>query len=330
MQAMLFKQARQPLQEESVGLPSPQSNQLLIKVTVCGVCRTDLHVFDGELPNPKLPLILGHEIVGKVEKIGNSVTQFKPGDFVGVPWLGYTCGKCFYCLNKQENLCNQAKFTGYTIDGGYAEYTVAEENYCFHLPTKYDPIHLAPLLCAGLIGWRSYKLAGDFKRIGMYGFGVAAHILTQIAAYQNKDVFAFTRDGDTKGQKFAKQMGATWAGGSGDSPNIELDAAIIFAPVGDLVLTALKTIRKGGSVICGGIHMTDIPTIPYKYLWGERTIRSVANLTRADAFEFLDIANKTDLQIEAQAYPLSKATEALLDFKAGKTKGAAVLTMEQK
>jgi len=327
MQAMVLTKIGKPLQEQEIDLPVLKANELLVKIAVCGVCRTDLHVFDGELADPKLPLILGHEIVGHVEQMGSNVSQFKIGDLIGIPWLGHTCGKCFYCVSKQENLCDKAEFTGYTRNGGYAQYTAAEENYCFALPNKYDPVSMAPLLCAGLIGWRSYKLAGNFKRLGMYGFGVAAHILTQIACHQNKEVYAFTKDGDIKGQDFAKKIGAVWAGGSSQTPSIELDAAIIFAPVGDLVLTALKQLRKGGSIVCGGIHMSDIPPVPYKYLWGERIIRSVANLTRDDALEFMDIAKKIDLYVEAQAYPLAQANQALSDFKAGKTKGAAVLTV---
>ncbi len=328
MQAIVLNEIGKPLQEQEIAIPSINKNEILVKVETCGVCRTDLHVFDGELHNPKLPLVLGHEIVGHVEKTGSAATKFKQGDRVGIPWLGHTCNQCFYCLNNQENLCDQAKFTGYTKDGGYAQFTVVDEQYCFLLSNKYDSVSMAPLLCAGLIGWRSYKLAGNFQRIGMYGFGVAAHILTQVATFQNKEVYAFTKDGDTKGQAFAKQMGAVWAGGSSEEPSIKLDAAIIFAPVGDLVLTALKNIRKGGAIVCGGIHMSDIPAIPYKYLWGERVIRSVANLTRADACEFLDITNKIDLHIQTQTYPLDQANQALLDFKTGKTKGAAVLTVE--
>lgn len=327
MQAMVLIQPEKPLQMQTVELPPLQNNQVLIKVNVCGVCRTDLHVYDNELPDPKLPLILGHEIVGNIVEIGSAITRFKAGDLVGVPWLGHTCGQCFYCLNGQENLCDQAQFTGYTRDGGYAQYTIAEENFCFTLPSKYDPVSIAPMLCAGLIGWRSYKLAGNFKRVGMYGFGVAAHILTQIACDQNKEVYAFTREGDTKGQAAAKKIGAIWAGDSNQPPPVELDAALIFASVGELVLTALKSVRKGGSIVCGGIHMTDIPPIPYKYLWGERIIRSVANLTRADALEFLDIATKVDLHMETQTYPLSEANQALFDFKHAKTRGAAVLTI---
>jgi propanol-preferring alcohol dehydrogenase len=327
IQAMILSQPGNLLKMQKVILPELKTSQVLIKVTVCGVCRTDLNVVDGELDSPKLPLILGHEIVGNIIEIGSAVNTLKAGDFVGVPWLGYTCGKCYYCQNGQENLCNDAKFTGYTLDGGYAQYVIAEENYCFRLPNKYDPVSLAPMLCAGLIGWRSYKLAGDFKRLGIYGFGVAAHILTQIACSQNKEVYAFTKDGDSQGQDFAKKMGAVWAGGSGEKPPVELDAALVFASVGDLVLASLKSVRKGGSIVCGGIYMTDIPPIPYKYLWGERIIRSVANLTRADALEFIDIAGKVDLHISTYTYPLVKANEAIADFRSGKTKGAAVLVI---
>ncbi len=328
MQAMIFSKAGSPLQQQDVTQPIIKSNQLLVKVETCGVCRTDLHVVDGELTNPKLPLILGHEIVGKVEKIGSQVKEFKLGDRVGIPWLAYTCGICFYCSNDQENLCDNAEFNGYTRNGGYAEYTAADDKYCFHLSNKYDDMSMAPLLCAGLIGWRSYKLAGHFNRIGMYGFGVAANILTQIAIHQGKEVYAFTRNGDKKGQSSAREIGAFWAGGSSEEPGIELDAAIIFAPVGDLVLTALKSVRKGGAIVCGGIHMSDIPPIPYNYLWGERLIRSVANLTRADAREFLEISDKVDLKIQTEKYSLNQANRALSDFKAGKTNGAAVISIK--
>ncbi len=327
MQAMVLTKPQQPLQMQAVTLPNLKANEILVKVVVCGVCRTDLHVYDNELPDPKLPLILGHEIVGHIAEMGIAVKRFKTGDLIGIPWLGHTCGECIYCVNNQENLCDRAEFTGYTRDGGYAQYVIAEENYCFALPSKYDPVSLAPMLCAGLIGWRSYKLAGNFKRIGMYGFGVAAHILTQIACYQNKEVYSFTRDGDSKEQAFATKMGAVWAGGSGEAPPVELDAAIIFASVGDLVLTALKSVGKGGAIVCGGIHMSDIPAIPYKYLWGERIIRSVANLTRADAIEFLDMAEKVDLHMQTQTYPLAEANQAIADFRNGRTNGAAVLTV---
>jgi propanol-preferring alcohol dehydrogenase len=268
--------------------------------------------------------------VGKIEKIGSEVRGFKIGDRVGVPWLGYTCGKCSYCLNEQENLCDNAQFTGYTLDGGYAEYSVANAKYSFHLPDKYNAESLAPLLCAGLIGWRSYKMAGSFNRIGFYGFGVAAHILTQIAISQGKEVYAFTRNGDTKGQTSAKELGAIWAGGSSEKPHVELDAAIIFAPIGDLVLGALKIVRKSGAIVCGGIHMSDIPAIPYQYLWGERIIRSVANLTRADATEFFEVSKSIDLKMRTQSYSLTQANEALSDFKSGTSSGAAVLMMNLK
>lgn len=331
MKALVLNTIGESLQEKDLPVPAIGPNQLLVRVDACGVCRTDLHIFDGELTNPKLPLILGHEIVGTVEKIGNgnsNSNNFQIGDRVGIPWLGYTCGECFFCLNDQENLCDKAQFTGYTRDGGYAEYTVAEKKYCFQIPDKYDAVSMAPLLCAGLIGWRSYKFAGKFNRLGMYGFGVAAHILTQVAVHQDKEVYAFTRDGDKEGQLFARELGCKWAGGTSDKPEHELDAAIIFAPVGELVITALKNVRKGGTIVCGGIHMTDIPVIPYDYLWGERSIRSVANLTRVDAMEFLSIADQIRLNIYTNEYSLSDANQAISDFKQSKIKGAAVLRLK--
>jgi propanol-preferring alcohol dehydrogenase len=283
---------------------------------------------DGDLHHPKLPLVLGHEIVGTVVELGNSVKNLDLGERVGVPWLAYTCGKCAFCLRQQENLCDNAIFTGYTKDGGYGEYVIANENYCFSLPDKYDSIEIAPLLCAGLIGWRSYRLAGDFQRLGMYGFGGAAHILTQIAKAQGKDVYAFTRPGEEKVQAFARKLGAVWAGSSADKPPHLLDAAIIFAPVGDLVLNAIKVLNKGGAIICGGVHMSDIPPIPYDLLWGERMIRSVANLTREDAQSFFAIAEKVPIKTSVTKYPLTKANEALDDLRATRFEGAAVLSIK--
>jgi len=328
MKAMILNQPKQQLDLADVHIPTPRSDEVLVEVATCGVCRTDLHVYDGDLHQPKLPLILGHEIVGKIVKVGSNVKTLHINQRVGVPWLGYTCGKCAFCLRQQENLCDKAIFTGYTRNGGYAEYTLANENYCFPLPDKYNSIEIAPLLCAGLIGWRSYKLAGEFERLGLFGFGGAAHILTQIAKHQGKEIYAFTRPGDEKGQSFARQLGATWAGSSQDKPPHLLDAAIIFAPIGDLVLSALKILRKGGAIVCGGIHMADIPPIPYELLWGERIIRSVANLTRQDAHDFLSVIEKIPIQTTTKLYQLEQANEALNDLRAGKFEGAAVLSIK--
>ena len=325
---MILKQPQQRLQPSDVGTPSIKENEVLVEVEACGVCRTDLHILDGELKNAKLPLIPGHEIVGKVVQLGNRVKGFKEGQRVGVPWLAYTCGKCSFCLRGQENLCDNAIFTGYTKDGGYGEYVVADENYCFAVPEKFDSISLAPLLCAGLIGWRSYRLAGECKRLGMYGFGGAAHILTQIAHAQGKEIYAFTRPGDEKGQKFALQLGAVWAGDSTQAPPQLLDASIVFAPAGPLVLSALKSSRKGGAIICGGIHMSDIPPIPYDLLWGERIIRSVANLTREDARTFFDTVERIPLKTSVTEYKLEQANQALDDLRATRFEGAAVLSIK--
>jgi propanol-preferring alcohol dehydrogenase len=328
MKAMILKQPQQRLQLSDVETPAIEANQVLIEVEACGVCRTDLHIMDGELKHPKLPLIPGHEIVGRVAQLGNAVKGFKEGQRVGVPWLAYTCGKCFFCLNEQENLCDNAIFTGYTKDGGYGECVVANENYCFAVPDKFDSISLAPLLCAGLIGWRSYRLAGQFKRLGLYGFGGAAHILIQIAHAENKEVYAFTRPGDEKGQKFARQLGAAWAGDSDQSPPNLLDASIIFAPAGPLVLSALKASRKGGTIVCGGIHMSNIPPIPYELLWGERSIRSVANLTREDARTFFETVERVPLKTSVTEYKLEKANQALDDLREARFEGAAVLSIK--
>jgi propanol-preferring alcohol dehydrogenase len=301
---------------------------VLIKVIACGVCRTDLHIIDGELTQPKLPLIPGHEIVGIIVKIGNNVTALKQDDLVGVPWLGYTCGTCKYCLSERENLCDNAGFTGYTIDGGYAEYTVANEKYCFPLPSLYGNASGAPLLCAGLIGYRSYSMINkNAVNIGIYGFGAAAHILIQVANYQHKKIFAFTKDGDNEAQQFALRLGAVWAGDSSEVPPEKPDAAIIFAPVGSLVPKALTDIGKGGIVVCGGIHMSDIPSFPYKILWEEKSVRSVANLTRKDGEEFLKIASKVPVRAEIKTYQLHQANEALNDLRNGNIQGAAVLIM---
>ena len=287
MQAMVLEAPRSPLKLIELPLPEPSPRQLLLRVLACGVCRTDLHIFDGELTEPKLPLVLGHEIVGLVEAMGSEVQGFRLGDRVGVPWLGFTDGTCAYCRNGQENLCDNARFTGYQIDGGYASHTVADARYCFHLPQGYGDAEAAPLLCAGLIGYRSLKMTGDAARLGIYGFGAAAHIVAQVARYQGREIFAFTRPGDSRAQDFAGELGAVWAGGSNEMPPQPLDAAIIFAPVGALVPAALKASRKGGVVVCGGIHMSDIPSLPYDLLYHERVVRSVANNTRADGHEFL-------------------------------------------
>jgi len=328
MKAMVMEVAGQPLVSKSIPVPVPLAGQVLIKVIACGVCRTDLHIMDSELTDPKLPLILGHEIIGTVVQTGSEVTHFKPGDLVGVPWVGYTCGYCKYCLRDQENLCENALFTGYTIDGGYAEYTVAFQKYCFHLSAQYGIPSAAPLLCAGLIGYRSYQMVGpQAKKLGFYGFGAAAHILIQIALHQGKEIYAFTRDGDTTAQAFATRLGAAWAGDSSAPSPSKLDAAIIFAPVGNLVPKALKDIDKGCSVVCGGIHMSDIPSFPYELLWEERVVRSVANLTRKDGEDFFELASEIQLKTETRLFPLQEANEALAAVRNGKIEGAAVLVM---
>ncbi|RKR84701.1 propanol-preferring alcohol dehydrogenase [Mucilaginibacter gracilis] len=328
MKAMVMEVAGQPLTSKTLPLPVPTAEQVLIKIIACGVCRTDLHIMDSELPDPKLPLIPGHEIIGTVVQTGSGVTHFKTGDLVGVPWVGYTCGHCKYCLRDQENLCENALFTGYTIDGGYAEYTVAFQKYCFHLSAQYGIPAAAPLLCAGLIGYRSYKMIGAHaKQLGFYGFGAAANILIQIALHQGKEIYAFTRDGDTASQAFATRLGATWAGDSSVAPPVRLDAAIIFAPVGNLIPKALKDIDKGCSVVCAGIHMSDIPSFAYDLLWEERVIRSVANLTRKDGEEFFEMASEIKLKTETRFFPLHEANEALAAVRGGKIRGAAVLVM---
>ncbi|HYM59449.1 MAG TPA: zinc-dependent alcohol dehydrogenase family protein [Thermoanaerobaculia bacterium] len=323
MRAMLLDAARTPLVLREVAVPRIREGQLLIHVECCAVCRTDLHVVDGELPGPKLPLVLGHQIAGVVEESGSA--GFAKGDRVGVPWLGWTCGECRYCLAGRENLCDFARFTGYTIDGGYAEYAAADARFCVRLPDSYSAVEAAPLLCAGLIGFRAYTLAAEARTIGFYGFGSAAQILVQVANADGREVFAFTRDGDSAGQAFARDMGAAWAGGSGDRPPRELDAAIIFAPAGPLVVTALENVRKGGTVICAGIHMSDIPSFPYELLWGERVIRSVANLTRSDGVEFFRRIAGLRLTTRRTAYRLEDANEALRALRAGEITGTAVL-----
>ncbi|KVT85823.1 alcohol dehydrogenase [Burkholderia ubonensis] len=325
MLAMIFDGGTPQLREASVPAPSPAAGQLLIDVHACGVCRTDLHVVDGDLPDPRLPLIPGHEIVGTVAALGAGVTGFTVGDRVGVPWLGHTCGHCAYCAAGRENLCDAPGFTGYTIDGGYAERTVADSRYCVHLPERYSDLQAAPLLCAGLIGHRTLRMAGDARRIGIYGFGAAAHLVAQVARLEGRKVFAFTRPGDAAALQLARRLGAAWAGGSDEPPPETLDAALIFAPVGALVPAALRAVDKGGIVVCGGIHMSDIPAFPYALLWGERRIASVANLTRADAVAFMKVAEAMPLQIEAVRYPLTDANRALDDLRAGRVSGAAVL-----
>jgi propanol-preferring alcohol dehydrogenase len=325
MRAMLLMAAGQPLLPTDVPMPRPGAGQLLIKVAACAVCRTDLHVADGELPDPKLPLIPGHEIVGRVEEIGAGVANFRVNDRVGIPWLGWTCGECEYCTSGCENLCARARFTGYTIDGGYAEYAIADARFAFPIPDAYDDVSAAPLLCAGLIGYRALRKAGDARRLGLYGFGAAAHIVAQVARFEGREVFAFTRPGDIDAQKFALQLGATWAGGSDATPPKKLDAAIIFAPIGALVPAALRVLKRGGNVVCAGIHMSDIPAFPYRDLWHERTISSVANLTRRDGEEFLELAPRVPVQTKTRTFPLEQANEALTALRSGALNGAAVL-----
>jgi propanol-preferring alcohol dehydrogenase len=333
MQAMVLEKARTPLKLSELPVPTPGPRQVLLKVLACGVCRTDLHIFDGELDHPKLPLVLGHEIVGRVEATGEDVKGFTIGMRVGVPWLGYTDGTCPYCLMGRENLCDHPLFTGYQIDGGYAAYTVADERYCFALPEGYSDAEAAPLLCAGLIGFRSLKMAeeaftgepGRTKRLGIYGFGAAAHIVAQVARHQGIEIFAFTSPGDREAQDFARGLGAVWAGGSDEAPPERLDAAIIFAPAGPLVPAALRALRKGGIVVCGGIHMSDIPKFPYDILWEERVVRSVANLTRDDARGFLALAPQVPVKTTVVPMKLSEANEALSALRQGALQGAAVL-----
>jgi len=325
MRAMVLERPGQPVVLRDLPVPEPGPGHVLLRVHACGVCRTDLHIVDGELLDPKLPLVLGHQIVGEVVRVGAGATRFVPGQRVGVPWLGWTCGECKYCRSGRENLCDRARFTGYTLDGGYAEYTVADERYCFPIPEGYPDLQAAPLLCAGLIGYRALRFAGPAQRIGFYGFGAAAHILTQVAVWQGRQVYAFTRPGDHEGQAFARQLGAVWAGGSDELPPEPLEAALIFAPVGALVPQALRALEKGGTVVCAGIHMSDIPAFPYALLWEERVVRSVANLTRQDGEEFLSIAPQVPVRTEVQVYRLEEANRALEDLRAGRVRGAAVL-----
>lgn len=326
MKAIVFTGVGQPLQYREVPVPRPGPNQLLIRVTACGICRTDLHVLDGELDEPMLPLILGHQVVGEVVARGADVgPQFSLGARVGVPWLGGSCGHCDYCLREQENLCDDAQYTGYQLNGGMAEYTVARAEFCFSLPERQDPLQVAPLLCAGLIGYRAYRMAGEGSTLGFYGFGAAAHILIQLATAEGRRVLAITRDGDLEAQQFARSLGAVWSGGASDSPPEPMDAAIIFAPAGELVPKALQAVRKGGSVICGGIHMSDIPSFPYRWLWGERRVQSVANLTRRDGVEFLPKAAALPVRTTVHRYALADAARALEDLRHGRFNGAAVL-----
>ncbi len=328
MRAMLLREQKRPLQLMEVPIPRPDSDQVLLRVHACGVCRTDLHIVDGELAEPKLPLILGHQIVGTVIETGANVDQFKIGERVGVPWLGFTDGTCRYCQKGMENLCDQPRFTGYTLDGGFAEYAVAYPQYCFRLPDSYSDVEVAPLLCAGLIGYRTYRMAGEgIENLGIFGFGAAAHIIAQIAKHQGKHVYAFTRPGDSVAQDFALRMGVDWAGDSDYSPPQVLDAALIFAPVGELIVHALRAVAKGGVVVSGGIHMSDIPSFPYHLLWEERIIRSVANLTRQDGLEFFKIIAQAPVKTEIQPFPLEQANEALVKLRRGELQGAAVLVV---
>jgi len=329
MRAMVLELAKSQLIEKNLPTPKPKQGQILVQVCACAVCRTDLQVADGELPHPKLPLILGHEVVGRVIEAGKDADRFKLGTRVGIPWLGWTCGECRYCRSGRENLCEKAKFNGYTLNGGYAEYMVTDERFCFSIPDSYSDVHAAPLLCAGLIGYRSLVKAGDAERLGIYGFGAAAHIVCQIAKVQGRKVFAFTRPGDEKAQKFALSLGAVWAGDSKTQPPEQLDAAIIFASSGELVPQALKAVAPGGTVVCGGIHMSDIPSFPYDFLWRERSVCSVANLTRRDGEEFMTLASTFPIKTSVQTFPFKEANEALYHLRIGQLQGAAVLTMPQ-
>jgi alcohol dehydrogenase, propanol-preferring len=327
MKAMQLRAAKEPLRLVELPVPTPATGQVLIRISVCAVCRTDLHIVSGELSEPKLPLVIGHMIVGRVEAAGDGAKRFASGDRIGVPWLGYVDEACRFCRRGLENLCVNARFTGYHVDGGYAEFCVADERFCFALPESYEDLHAAPLLCAGLIGYRALRLAGDAPRVGLYGFGDSAHIIAQVARYQGRRVFAFTSPGDTKKQAFAQSLGAEWAGDSLMAPPEPLDAALIFAPVGALVPAALRALDPGGVVVCAGIHMSDIPSFPYDLLWKERQIRSVANLTRLDGEELLRIAPKVPVRTEVHPYPLAEANKALDDLAHGRFEGAAVLTI---
>ena len=325
MKAMRFAGAGRPLRAEEAPTPDPGPGQVLVRVGACGVCRTDLHLVDGDLPDPKPGVVPGHEIVGEVAACGDGVEAFAPGERVGIPWLGFTCGTCRYCTDGLENLCDQARLTGYQLDGGYADFAIADARSCFPLPVAFDDVHAAPLLCAGLIGHRTLRMSGDPGRIGIYGFGAAAHIVAQVARHEGREVYAFTRPGDTDAQRFARTLGAVWAGDSDAPPPVALDAALLFAPVGALVPAALRAVRKGGVVVCGGIHMSDVPQFPYDILWGERSVKSVANLTRRDAIEFLALAPKVPVETHVTAYQLDAANTALDDLRHGRLQGAAVL-----
>jgi propanol-preferring alcohol dehydrogenase len=327
MRAMVLRRPGEPLVLEELPVPGPGPGQLRVRVLACGVCRTDLHIADGELSDPKLPLVLGHQIVGVVDAFGAGVDDVSLDDRVGIPWLGWTCGECRYCRSGRENLCDRARFTGYHLDGGFAEAAVADRRFCFRLPDDYPALQAAPLLCAGLIGFRALRLAGDGERLGLYGFGAAAHVIAQVARWQGRRVFAFTRAGDTAGQEFARALGAEWAGASDDSPPEPLDSAIVFAPVGGLVPVALRALAKGGTVVCAGIHMTDIPSFPYELLWGERSVRSVANLTRRDGEEFLELAPRVPVETYVETFRLAEANEALDRLRAGTIRGAAVISV---
>jgi alcohol dehydrogenase, propanol-preferring len=327
MRAMILRGAGEPLHAAELPEPRAGPGQVLLEVHACGVCRTDLHIVDGELKEPKLPLVLGHQIVGTVTDVGDGVDSLSEGDRVGVPWLGWSCGECRYCVSGRENLCDRARFTGYDVDGGYAERAVADARYCFPIPEGYPDLQAAPLLCAGLIGYRALRLGGDADRLGLYGFGAAAHVIAQVACWQGRRVFAFTRPGDQAGKAFALELGAVWAGDSSEQPPEELDAAIVFAPAGELVPQALAAVAKGGTVVCAGIHMSDIPSFPYDLLWGERSVRSVANLTRRDGVEFLELAPGVPVRTHVEMFPLADAERALRRLRDGEIRGAAVLSV---
>jgi len=329
MKAMVFEEKGRPLKLADIPKPTPGPCEALLRVRVCGLCRTDLHVVDGDLKEPKLPLVPGHQVVGVVEEIGADVSNLSRGQRVGVPWLGGSCGRCFYCERDRENLCDEARYTGYQRDGGFAEFCVADARFCFPIPDGFPDLQAAPLLCAGLIGYRSLRMAGEGDKLGFYGFGAAAHILIQVARWQDRQVCAFTRPGDDSGMRFARDLGAVWAGGSDEAPPEELDAAIIFAPVGDLVPAALRAVRKGGRVVCAGIHMSDIPSFPYSILWEERSLQSVANLTRRDGREFLALAPQVPIRTEVHPYPLAEANRALDDLREGRFNGAAVIAVDE-
>ena len=325
MKAMLFERVGSPLRQVDAPVPQCGPGQVLVRVAACGVCRTDLHVVDGDLEEPKLPLVLGHEIVGSIVELGPGVDGLERGDRIGIPWLGWTCGECEYCAKGQENLCSRARFTGYQIDGGYAQYTLADARYCFPIPESFSDFEAAPLLCAGLIGFRSLRMTDQARRLGLYGFGAAAHIIAQVAQYQGSEIYAFTRPGDSEGQAFARRLGAVWAGGSDELPPVELDAAILFAPVGALLPLSLRAVRKAGVVVCAGIHMSEIPAFSYDLLWEERVVRSVANLTRRDGDEFLEVAPRVPVRSRIEVLPLTHANEALERLRSGQIEGAAVL-----